>query len=75
MRKGSFFKNIFIFSRKQIIKKSEEELSEKSPFNQLSGSSYAESIGGLCPSYSYEAIVSGQAPLNQLDLERIEVRI
>lgn len=63
----SFFKNIF--SRKQReIEKSNEELSiesDKSCF-ELSDNCY--------PSFSYEAIVSGKVDLNQLDLERVEVR-
>lgn len=47
----------------------ENELSEAK-----SESSCLKSLEDLCPSFSYEEIVSGRAPLNQLNIERIEVR-
>ena len=30
---------------------------------------------GLYPSYSYEDIISGKVPLNQIEVDKIEVRI
>lgn len=69
---GSFFGNIFARKQREM-EKSKEELSKEYLFSRVSGSSCFESRDGSYPSYSYEAIISGRAPLNQLDLEKVEV--
>lgn len=34
---------------------------------------FFDSIDDLCPTFSYEEIISGRVPLHELDIERIEV--
>lgn len=72
-RRGSFFGNIFA-RRQRAMGQSTEEISQEPLFIRAPGSSYFESKDGSYPSYSYEAIISGQVPLNQLNLEKIEVK-
>lgn len=72
-RGGSFFGKIFARKQREM-KKSTEKISKEPLFSRLSGSSCFESRDGSFPSYSYEAIITGQAPLNQLDLEKVEVK-
>lgn len=71
-RKGSFFRNI-MFWKKSAMKKSDDNIGSTFIYESNSESSCIKSQDELCPSYSYEEIISGKAPLNQLEIERIEV--
>ena len=66
-KKLSFFRKFF--SRKKPVQKFDEP--DK---NLKSESSGVDSSDDICPIYSYETIISGKISLNDLDLERIEVK-
>lgn len=77
-RKRSFFRTIFFWRQDVNDEKLNIELNDDDYNKKLpefgSESSCFKSAEDLCPTYSYEEIISGRIPLNQLEIDKIEVK-